>query len=509
VADNTPSIQESAVSFVSDILGNLNNVVSNFAGVDVMWFRLVPDKRNQDVIFQAYTLYGVEDCPLSFKAMYADTGYDDAAITYNIMGINFAVPMTLDIALATWNEATGNDGTIPQKGDIVFIPMTRKLLEVASMQPVKQLGGQLTSYKVNLTIYTPTRSRIVGDNLRETIKDNTTNLNERFGEDIRNEVDSIVDDDQLSLFTSTSQDKQKTVSATPDEYGFMDIRSIIEYNLVVDGHTVSRSHYNMGIATDDVVVRYDRKYAFSSESPVVLSCWFRKHDNSIPNNIKNIKGGMTVTIEESEYFINVQTGAKFKAGSDVLIKRGIISIPGKVVETNKIKVNPEQIKNLDKTMPNWNNYPGFSIVTNQVLNLLSGNNLSIDIKGNFLSLSYSGKEILIQITSDINPTQWYAVILNISKDITLDIFGTEDGFKKISHSEGIKNTLYKETEEISFFIRSSEMDLINIRLFKAENLDIDTQIRDLISYNSKNDGYAIINDSADVYLNKPYIGKQR
>ena len=169
VVNDVASIQEAATKFVSDILGGLNSAATQIAGVDVMWFRLQPDKRSQDVIFQSYTLYGVEDCPIAFKAMYSDNSYDDAAITYNIMGINFNVPMTLDIALHTWNEATGNDGTIPQKGDIVFIPMTRKLMEVVSMQPVKQLGGQLTSYKVNLSIYTPTRNRIVGEQLRESI----------------------------------------------------------------------------------------------------------------------------------------------------------------------------------------------------------------------------------------------------------------------------------------------------------------------------------------------------
>ena len=197
VNNSVASIQEAATQFVNQILGGLNSAVTDIAGVDVMWFRLQPDKRSQDVIFQSYTLYGVEDCPLSFKAMYADNSYDDAAITYNIMGINFNVPMTMDIALETWKTATGDDGTIPQKGDIVFIPMTRKLMEVVSMQPVKQLGGQLTSYKVNLSIYTPTRNRIVGEQLKESIKENTTNLMERFGEDIHTNVEDIVDDNQL------------------------------------------------------------------------------------------------------------------------------------------------------------------------------------------------------------------------------------------------------------------------------------------------------------------------
>ena len=120
ITNDVASIQEAAAKFVNDILGSLNSAATEVAGVDVMWFRLQPDKRSQDVIFQSYTLYGVEDCPLSLKAMYSDNSYDDAAITYNIMGINFNVPMTLDIALETWKTATGDDGTIPQKGDIVY-----------------------------------------------------------------------------------------------------------------------------------------------------------------------------------------------------------------------------------------------------------------------------------------------------------------------------------------------------------------------------------------------------
>ena len=254
VQNQVVSIQEAATKFVKDILGNINSAVTEIAGVDVLWFRAQPDKRSQDVIFQSYTLYGVEDCPLSFKAIYDDSGYDDAAITYNIMGINFNVPMTLDIAVDVWKEATGNDGTIPQKGDIVFIPMTRKLMEIVSMQPVKKLGGQLTSYKVNLAIYTPTRSRLVGEQLKDSIKNNTTNLMERFGDDIKTNIEDIVDDNQLSLFDSTSKDKHKKVEPNNTEESIqLAVRSIVSYDLVIDGHTVARNYYNENADVDTIV----------------------------------------------------------------------------------------------------------------------------------------------------------------------------------------------------------------------------------------------------------------
>ena len=210
------SIQEAAMAFANSITASLNTSIANTMGVEVMWFRLIPDKRNQDVIFQSYTLFGVEDCPLKFNVMYADSGYDDAAITYNIMGLEYSVPLTLEIPVQTWNEITKNDGTLPQRGDIVFIPISNKLVEVVSMTPVKAIAAQITSYKVNCSIYKPSRSRIVGENLKSSIKENTVNLDSRFGKDIENTFTNVVDDNQISIFTSTSKDTHKDITKSND-----------------------------------------------------------------------------------------------------------------------------------------------------------------------------------------------------------------------------------------------------------------------------------------------------
>ena len=213
----TTSLQEMGANYANTTLSSLNDAVVDIIGVDVLWFRAKPDKANQDVIFQNYTLYGVEDCPLKIKAIYSDNNYDDAAITFQIMGLSYAVPLSLELSLNRWKEATGNDGTIPQEKDIVFIPISRKLMQVTSMTPVKKLGAQLTSWKVNLSIYTPTRSRIVGENLKESIINTTTNLDERFGKEIKETIADIIDDNQLSLYTSTNVDKNKEIPPTVTE----------------------------------------------------------------------------------------------------------------------------------------------------------------------------------------------------------------------------------------------------------------------------------------------------
>ena len=340
------SVQELAVDFANTVYKQINQSIASTMGVDVMWFRAFPEKKNQDVIFQSYTLYGVEDCPLEFRALYSDTNYDEAALTYNIMGISYAIPMTIEIDIATWETVTGNDGTLPQQYDIVYIPLTQKLLEVASMTPIKKLGGQLTGYKLNLSAYKPKRNRLVGENLKESIDENTVNRDSLFGTEIENALKNIVDNHQLDIKDSTIKDSDKKVEPSMDaNTGLNEVRSIVKSNLVVDGHTVSRNYYDLSCGPD-VIVSYNINDEFTNKDSRTFSCWFKL--NEYASVIKNIKEGLSVSLTDDSAFISVKLGTKFKKGDDVIIKRGIIKIPGKVIGTNKISVNVEQIKKTRK-----------------------------------------------------------------------------------------------------------------------------------------------------------------
>ena len=60
----------------------------------------------------------------------------------------------------------------------------------------------------------------------------------------------------------------------------------------------------------------------------------------------------------------------------------------------------------------------------------------------------------------------------------------------------------------SYCIKSSASYLTNIRLYDVSNTDLDKQITDLVSFNTPYNSHAIVNDSAETYLNKIYIGQQ-
>lgn len=502
------SVQEMAAEFANTIYKQLNKSVTSTMGVDVMWFRAFPDKKNQDVIFQTYTLYGVEDCPLEFRAIYSDTNYDDAALTYNIMGISYAIPMSLEIDLSTWEDATNNDGTLPQQYDIVYIPLTQKLLEVASMTPIKKLGGQLTGYKLNLSAYKPKRNRLVGDNLKESIEENSVNRDVLFGYEIEEALKNIVDDHQLDLKDSTHKDKDKIVNTSvTNDSGLNLVRSVVKYNLVVDGHNIARNYYDTSVV-NDIVVTYNINDTFTNKDSRTFSCWLRLNDY-LPT-IKNLKDALTITKTNNETIINAKLGNKFKKGDKVTIKRGMIKIPGTVIGTNKIIVNSDQINKLNKMNSEWYNVPGFAVTNDQSVCILSSDNLEISIKsGCFVSLKINGTEKLIQLSKEINKNEWVGLMVGLSKTIDINLFSSVDGLKIIEDISGLKNDLYTNVEYNNPYIPKGECNLTNIRLCSGLYNNTDKKIQEMITYHVKDDSKYIINDDAMTFLNKNFMGEQR
>ena len=513
------SVQEAAIDFANSIAALVNATAAETAGIDVLWFRAIPDKRSQDVIFQNYTLYGVSDCPLKFKAIYTDTGYDDAAITYNIMGLEYSVPLTLEIALQTWKSSTGNDGTIPQRGDIVFIPVSRKLVEVVSMTPVKAIGAQLTSYKVNCSIYKPTRSRLVGENLKTSIEDNTANLKSLFGDDIENTFENVVDDNQLSMFNSTQKDTHKEVTpeTTVDSVVTdLAIHNIFSHELLVDGHLVARSYYDMNTAKNPVIT-YKKKDSMDASSCRCYSSWICIEEAEGCKNIKSFTTHLDSKGRPAgdKLYINEYSGKRFDAGTEIVIERGNIVICGTVMDTEKytIQIYPTVISTLNNNVPNWTHLMGYTIRKDNTINLLHAKglskNLDISLHANCcISFDFDGKNMIIQSPFKLKASKWYGIVINYGNLLSIDIFESDPELKPVGRISSVKNK-NDMTDTYEYSINKSNSKMTNIRLYDVANNELDKLITDLISYSTPYDSHAIINDSVDIPLNKPYTGQQR
>ena len=143
------------------------------------------------------------------------------------------------------------------------------------------------------------------------------------------------------------------------------------------------------------------------------------------------------------------------------------------------------------------------------VNIISGSTFSISIKGGcVLCVKDGDNECNIQLSSQMTEMRWYGFVVNYGEKFSVDVYSSEGSFKRIEHIEEIENNVYGEVKTGKLMLTAGNADLTNIRLYTVYNKEIDKQIEDLLSYNTKNDSYAIVNDSADIYLNKEYVGRQ-
>jgi hypothetical protein len=98
----------------------------------------------------------------------------------------------------------------------------------------------------------------------------------------------------------------------------------------------------------------------------------------------------------------------------------------------------------------------------------------------------------------------------MSSQFIIDVFTEVDGkLRSIINVNDIENEIYEDVKIDKYFIKPSNAYITNIRLYNTLNTEIDKQLTDLVSYNIRNNSNAIINDGADTYLNKEYMGRQR
>jgi hypothetical protein len=155
--------------------------------------------------------------------------------------------------------------------------------------------------------------------------------------------------------------------------------------------------------------------------------------------------------------------------------------------------------------------PGYAITSDSAIGLLNSDVFNISVKGlNMISISTSEDETLIPLSEKIKTDKWYGVIINFGDSFSVDLYTTvDDKLTKISSVDNITNEIYESIEIENYYINSSNGNITNIRLYNSFNKEIDKQLTDLVSYNIRNDHNAIINDSADTYMNKEYKGRQR
>lgn len=483
------------VNKLGSVVGNvlaLNSVASNMYGVAVKWFRSIPQERSKDVLFMEWTLYNVEDCPLNLNVIYNDSGYDEAALTYNMMGIEYSIPLTMSISILDWQRVTDYDGSTPAKGDIIYIPQSNRLYEVVSMTPQKTVASQITSYKVNLQKYQPKRSRFLGDNLSDTIDNYTNSVEKLLGEEIKDEIKDIINDKQLSPHNSTNNnDKYKKLSNNEV--------SIIK-DIICDGHTIAKTYYKNSYLNEYLVNYKNINDNILKTDTRTFSCIFSIKNINTESKLKNIS-----FIKKNTNYHIYKCILPYNYNCGVSLESEMIQIYGEYNHKNKeIKIANKFIEEYGE---DWYNY---NIKCYNVKNnLLTSNNFTIDIVGNMsYILTINGKEYVYNSDFKIEKDKWYNIVFNLGKNTTLKIYSVTDKLKLL-YENVLPTKKWGDFNNNEYYIKGGDNNITNIRLY---NIGFDSEekyITNAITYLGNDDSKLIISDNADAFFENSFYGNPR
>jgi hypothetical protein len=524
VTDN-PAFDMTAMLSAVQLYTKINFAVNQLIGMEVRWFRAVPQQRAQDVIFQEYTLSCVEDTPLCLRVVLPNGDFPDSAYNYDLMGLEYEVPLEVHIDKAYWESFAGG-GSAPQKNDIVYFAVPNKLYEVVSSYLLRGFMEQETTWKINLRKYQPKASRKEGPNLTQTIDDYTVSEGEIFGEKIASDVQKLQDDKQMSPFNSTERDKYKTM----DKDLFVATSRLEMY-----GTVIAESFYDLGSSNYFNAVTYNPSDNISSTDDRCITAWTMIDPGVVTNyEVESITYNAAL-VYPANYVVKTKTRINQNritppsAGDNIEISRpGSLNFYATIVDydpsdndnTFHVQIDDVVVDHLASIKTAWTTAKGYKMKVQNPVSILDGINgetsgFKVDIYANqYLKIVYGSQQHIAIITEKLLDKDWYGIVVNIGNS-----WGQYNTYIYKQHPSDaatkLKNIFYEtmdftpENTYVDYYaINKSPSYLTNIRLY-VSTMEEEKQMNELLSYFVKDGDQLIIGDNADPKFRAPYTGQQR
>ena len=529
-AENTGALQVNLTSSATDMFNpnaalsavqtynSMNSVANQMFGIEARWFRAVPQQRSKDIMFKEYTLSCVEEEPICLRVVVPDGNFPDSKYQYDLMGLEYEVPLEIQIDKKYWEDMAGF-GTAPQKKDIVYLTMPNKLYQVESCFLKRAFLEQETTWVCNLRKYMPEASRREGDALKETIDKYTVSEQEIFGEHQEYEYIKAKDDRQMSPFNSTEKDKYKIVDERLE---------MLPNNIEFYGTIFAQGFYDMSTprlfsaveyknpSGDEIKPTYDR----------AITAWIMPQDIKEEYEVViHPESGLTYP---ANYKIEIKGSKRFQIDDVFVIYRSeALNLYAKVIDdthaANGIywcQIDTPVVNYLNSVRSTWNTMTGYKMKPKYPITLLDGRNetntgFTATIGANqFIKVRYGSQERIAVMPERLNDNQWYGIVVNIGNTWNqYNVYVWEQ-----SPNDPVAKLRIKFYETMSFTPEYTKVEkytldkspafITNIRLFKT-TIEEEKQARELLSYFTKDADQALILDNCDPKFRAPYISKQR
>ena len=142
---------------------SLSDMVTNIVGLPIYYIKLKPNQNSKDITFKEYTLYDVDSIK-QIKLVVKDGTMPSSKPEFSEFGFDFSTEWETEISKSTFATAFG-DNAKPMEGDLIYIPMMKRMWLVSNSYDEKNEGlmWQSTVFKVLLSKYEEKGSVDLGD----------------------------------------------------------------------------------------------------------------------------------------------------------------------------------------------------------------------------------------------------------------------------------------------------------------------------------------------------------
>lgn len=142
---------------------SLSDMVTNVVGIPIYYIKLKPNQNSKDITFKEYTLYDVDSIK-QIKLVVKDGTMPSSKPEFSEFGFDFSTEWETEISKSTFATAFG-DNAKPMEGDLIYIPMMKRMWLVSNSYDEKNEGlmWQSTVFKVLLSKYEEKGSVDLGD----------------------------------------------------------------------------------------------------------------------------------------------------------------------------------------------------------------------------------------------------------------------------------------------------------------------------------------------------------
>lgn len=231
------------MEYAMGLYQQLTETVNSIVGIPIYYIKLAPNQGSKDITFKEYTLMNVEDIK-QIKLIVQDGQMPSSRPEFSEWGFDFSTDWETEISKTMFASAFGND-KIPMEGDLVYIPMMKRMWMVNGSYEEKNEGlmWKATTFKVALVKYQEKGSVDLGDT-----EDFINTL-------VANKYEDLFGNDE------NRQSGQETVScpefAAEPLYPVFESDAVRKYVSMSDGYTdlnsrlISAPKYNRGTVVSE------------------------------------------------------------------------------------------------------------------------------------------------------------------------------------------------------------------------------------------------------------------